>query len=66
MRDVFTSCNDVLRKKQFCYMLARHVSPGFCLLLCEIILAHVSFCEVAVIRKSFNSDIIQPNLFCRS
>ncbi|KAG4980256.1 hypothetical protein JHK85_034214 [Glycine max] len=24
VREVFTSCNDVLRKKQFCYMLARH------------------------------------------
>ncbi|XP_014494134.1 26S proteasome non-ATPase regulatory subunit 2 homolog A [Vigna radiata var. radiata] len=24
VRDVFISCNDVLRKKQFCYMLARH------------------------------------------
>ncbi|KAK7263689.1 hypothetical protein RJT34_31283 [Clitoria ternatea] len=24
VRQVFTSCNDVLRKKQFCYMLARH------------------------------------------
>ena len=24
---VFTSCDDVQQKKQFCYMVARHVSP---------------------------------------
>ncbi|CAJ1978894.1 unnamed protein product [Sphenostylis stenocarpa] len=24
VREVFSSCNDLLRKKQFCYMLARH------------------------------------------
>ena len=26
VKQVFTSCDDLLRKKQFCYILARHVS----------------------------------------
>ncbi len=32
VKQVFTSCDDLLRKKQFCYILARHVSPEFDLL----------------------------------
>ena len=27
VKQVFTSCANLLRKKQFCYMIARHVSP---------------------------------------
>lgn len=26
VNQIFTSCDDLLRKKQFCYILARHVS----------------------------------------
>lgn len=26
VKQIFTSCGDLLRKKQFCYILARHVS----------------------------------------
>lgn len=29
VKQVFTSCDDLLRKKQFCYILARHVSLEF-------------------------------------
>lgn len=29
VRQVFQSCDDLLRKKQFCYILARHVSVKF-------------------------------------
>jgi len=26
VKQVFTSCTDLVKKKQFCYMIARHVS----------------------------------------
>lgn len=38
VKQIFTSCNDLLQRKQFCYILARHVSDMLSVLFSQNIL----------------------------
>lgn len=63
VKEVFASCNDTLQKKQFCYILSRHVNI-FCFLLLYLYLQRIIvhsffsslFCSVWLLHMCFSTN----------